>query len=84
MKFQQDTLKVFEYLQELKERLKLEDMISGDENIEQKELVIFNVADWAVEELRQLCQNTAQTFGNEEILFNDIKQTGCLLIPKIY
>lgn len=55
MQFQQAILEVFDGLRALREHLIREGMLAGGECCQEME--VFNVADWAPEEVAQLCRD---------------------------
>ncbi|XP_060800647.1 cingulin isoform X2 [Amyelois transitella] len=55
---QQAVLELFECLRGLRERMSREGIVSGGgESCQHQELVVFNVADWAADEVAQLCRD---------------------------
>ncbi|KAL0883793.1 hypothetical protein ABMA27_015885 [Loxostege sticticalis] len=61
---QQAVLEVFDCLRGLRERMCQEGMGSG-EGLQQQDLVVFNVADWAADEVAQLCRDAAASAATE-------------------
>lgn len=72
-------LEVFDCLRGLRERMCQEGMGSG-EGLQQQELVVFNVADWAADEVSQLCRDAAASAATEGAadLINNIMPFGKL------
>ncbi|XP_031763483.2 uncharacterized protein LOC113523483 isoform X2 [Galleria mellonella] len=54
---QQEVLEVFDSLRSLRERMSQEGVSGEEESLYQQELVVFNVADWATDEITQLCRD---------------------------
>ncbi|XP_050362802.1 myosin-9-like isoform X2 [Nymphalis io] len=63
---QQAVLQVFEILQNLRNQMLREGITAGGEG--QNELVIFNVADWAPNEVTQLCRDAAASSATDGVL----------------
>ncbi|CAH0397289.1 unnamed protein product [Chilo suppressalis] len=56
---QQAVLEVFENLRGLRERMAQEGSSGSGEGLPQQELVVFNVGNWAADEVAQLCRDAA-------------------------
>lgn len=54
---QKAILETFNILKSLQDRMTKEGKIGQGEGFSQQELIIFNVADWAAEEVAQLCHH---------------------------
>lgn len=66
IQFQQAILEVFDGLRALREHLIREGMLAGGEC--RQEMEVFNVADWAPEELAQLCRDVVASPDTEGAL----------------
>ncbi|XP_063823515.1 myosin-3-like isoform X2 [Ostrinia nubilalis] len=78
---QQAVLEVFDCLRGLRERM-CQEGLGGGEGLQQQELVVFNVADWAADEVAQLCRDaaaSAATDGAAELINNIVPFDECAL-----
>lgn len=52
--------------------------VINNENSPHQELIVFNVSDWAVDEIAQLCRDTATFASTKGItdVFQNIKENG--------
>ncbi|KAL4713539.1 hypothetical protein ACJJTC_007777 [Scirpophaga incertulas] len=70
---QQAVLAMFNNLRDLRERMCQEGNPASGEGLHPQELMVFNVGDWAVEEIAQLCRDaaaSAATDGAADIIKN--------------
>ncbi|KAM3968305.1 uncharacterized protein ACR2FA_007674 [Aphomia sociella] len=79
---QQAVLEVFDCLRSLRDHMSREGISGGGESFYQQELVVFNVADWAADEIAKLCHDAAAsstTDGAAELISTTVLIDECAL-----
>lgn len=52
----------------MQERMSKEGMSGGGEGVQQQELIVFNVADWAADEVTQLCRDAVASTNTDDAM----------------
>ncbi|KAG6453818.1 hypothetical protein O3G_MSEX008339 [Manduca sexta] len=65
---QQAVLELFDTLRSLRDRMMREGITDSGEGLQQQELVVFNVADWAADEIAQLCRDALASSNADDAI----------------